>query len=413
MVFDTLWRRPGSGPDPSTLDSPTTEPDSGSSPLASMDYATAAAALAPTMPDMEPAPELETPNVTPGEWRNVDDIDVDSKIMQKYAADESQAEDQRVKTWGRVADFLGVHLSILGEFNPELELGPTSAPPAGATLYVPSATEILFWQTAVDSGFELAATEVRDDLAGAAAKAQPAVAEYAQLESEGRTKVMESARERTAGETGDAYAYFSGRFYTENAGLQVRSKKENADGKSQHVGAWGKSWKCNVFVQDTMHSGGQKTPMLANQHYATAGMMYANHTEKLGDGPNSQRMYKEVGYGDIKPGDMFVRYGGTGEASSHTEVITRRVSDNNFFATGAHGEGTYERQYFTDREAFDAHQLELVKKHLKSLDQDPASMSEEELQDAVWSHGSDLTGAAHTKYLNVSPYHFLRHKNMM
>ena len=410
MVFDMLWGGRDAAPPGVPPDTPEAA-GSTSNPLASMDYATGSAALAPEGAAPEPAVQL--PEVTPGEWRNVDDIDVNSKIMKKYAADESQAKDQQVKTWGRIADFVGVHLTMLGDFNPGLDMSASAAPAAGAMLYVPSASELLFWQTAVDGGFDLSATEVRDNLAGAAAKAQPAVAEYAQLKSEGRVDVVGAARDRTAGETGDAYAYFSGRFYTENSGLQVRSKKETADGESQHVAAWGKSWKCNVFVQDSMHSGGQDTPIMGNKHYATAGMMYKNHTEKLGDPANGNRMYKEVEYGDIKAGDMFVRYGGTGEASSHTEVITRRMSAACFFATGAHGEGAYERQYYTDRDALDARKLEVVKAHLKTLGEDPEAMNEEELAAAVSTHGYELMNAAHTQFLDTSSYHFLRHKKMM
>ncbi len=400
MTYDVDWRRVMDRTD----SAPLSEVEGGSrSPLASMDYASGANSLSPD------GSTTKMPAVTPGAWATAGGFDVATKTMERHK-DEYEAEEQMKRTWGRLADFVGVHIEILQAFNAEKYLNPLQAPGASERFYVPSASEILFAQTAEPHG--VSALEVRDNLATAAAQAPAAVSEYEELKAAGRLAVLESARARTAGETGDAYAMFSSRFYTPNSGLAVRRNKEEADGQSEHVAAWGAHWKCNVFVGDSLHQAGQAAPMLANKHYATAGMMYKHHTDKLGQKARG-RDFKEINDSELEPGDIFVRYGGTGEASSHTEVITRRVDDKSFFATGAHGEGAYERHYIVDQEAFDKLVKELVDKHLKAIGKDPGSMTQEELESAQYELGSDLTTAAKIQYLDTSAYHFLRPKGLL
>lgn len=371
--------------------------------LAGMNYEEGAAAL---------SARTKAPVLEKGRMRTAGDVNVVSRTVKKYRKTESQAEDLATPTWGRLADFTGIHIDILQAFNPGVAMTPLAKAENGEVFYEPSAPEILFWQTAMTLDPSVTGAQVRDDPDGVANRVPQATTTYETLVEQGRLSVIAAARDRTAGETGDAYARFSGAFYTPNDKLAARLKWTEIDGKSERRAAWGDVWKCNVFVNDALHQAGLKTPMLENRHYATAGMMYQHHTDKTGKGKGAKRTYEEVGYDKARAGDIFVRYGGTGEASSHTEVITAKVDATTFYATGAHGEGAYERRYITDDEAFQKAKEQLVRDHLRADGKEPEAMGDDEFQGQVHSLGWELADAAHVQQMNVSSYHFLRHKQV-
>lgn len=371
------------------------------SDLAGMNYEQGAAALSPGPPALDK-----------GRTRTVGNVNVVSRTVKAYSKTESQARDLKKRTWGRIADFTGIHIDILMAFNPGVVGSPLDTPDEGAAFYEPTAREILFWQTArtLDSG--ITGVQVRDDPAGVAARVPKASAAFRKMVDQGRLAVVEAARDRTAGETGDAYARYSGAFYTRNPKLAASSKTTPMDGGSERRAAWGDVWKCNVLVNDALSQAGLDAPMLENRHYATAGMLYERHTDKLGGGKSRRRTFEEVGFDKARAGDIFVRYGGTGEASSHTEVITDKKDATTFHATGAHGEGAYERRYVTSQEAHDKARTELVRNHLEARGKDPDGMADEEFQRHVRDLGWDLMEAARIQQMNVSSYQFLRHKQV-
>lgn len=353
-----------------------------------------------------------------GRWRKVGELPLNTRTARKYAtapepisgAQELAQELQRA-TWGRVADFVGVHLDLLSAFNPEIAgslADPICEPGPEARLYIPSAAQILFYQACPG---QVEAKQVRDQPRTVAGQFPEAKARYQALGK--RARVVEAARDRDEGETGDAYATYSEAFYTKNPGLSARPASGKIDGQSgERVAAWGASWKCNVFVNDALHQAGLKTPVLGNKHYATAGRMYENYTQKLGQPAKAGQLFVEIPFDKVRPGDLFVRYGGTGEASSHTEVITAKLGPTVFYASGAHLEGAYERRYVTDLAAYEEARRALVRAHLGARGMDPAQLPARELDARVFEMGEALAAAAHVKYLDASLYNFLRHKQI-
>ena len=79
---------------------------------------------------------------------------------------------------------------------------------------------------------------------------------------------------------------------------------------------------------------------------------------------------------------------------SHTEVITAVPDSDSFFALGAHYEGGYERHYFTDEDAYQAKIDDLA-----SQERHPEPASE-----------YDLSTRHRVGYIDLSDYHFLRHR---
>jgi len=346
------------------------------------------------------------PQVKKGSRKKVADLQLNTKLVQKHGGSNDRIADMAKATWSRVADFTGIIFDSLAAFNPEIAMSPIGEAAADLTPYIPSPQEVLLWQTLSKHSPSVTAQMVRDTPSSAAAASPEGMAEYRQLESTGRTKVVAAARDRQAGETGDAYAMHSEAFYTPNSALQA-NKPTTVDGKTENTAAWGASWKCNVFVNDTLAQAGLNTPVMANKHYATAGMMYNNHSDKEGEKAKSSTTFEEVGYAKAQPGDVFVRYGGTGEASSHTEVITSKRGDT-FYATGAHDIGSWERRYCTTQAAYDAACDEVMGQHLKSIGREATP----EAIAAQRAFVRPLAEAAHIRQMNVDDYKFLRHKQV-
>jgi len=354
------------------------------------------------------APAATTPLVKKGARRKVSDLKLQTGTVKKYGPQDGRMADMAKPTWSRIADYCGVNFEILAAFNPELAMTPIAEAATDQTPYVPSAQEVLLWQTLSAESPSVTAASVRDNASSAASASPQGLAKYKQLEATGRTKVVASARDRQAGETGDAYAQVSEAFYTPNPNLAA-GKAAQVDGKTDRVAAWGASWKCNVFVNDSLSQAGLKTPMLDNKHYATAGMLYENHTDKAGAKPGTGKTFEEVGYANCRPGDIFVRYGGTGEASSHTEVVTAKLPDASFYASGAHDIGTYERHYFTSQETYDKAIDGLIVAHLKAQGRETTP---EAVQAERYGLGWQLADAAHLRQMNPDDYRFLRHKQV-
>lgn len=395
-------------PDPTLTPQPRPTPTPAQTPQRTP-AAPAAKPQAPQAPRPSPAAQQPPalPQVKKGARKKVADMALNSKTVQKYGAGNQRMADMAKPNWSRIADFHGLLFESLAAFNPEIAMSPVLEAQPDQTPYLPSAQEVLLWQTLSQSNGAVTAAMVRDTPSAAAAMAPEGMQRFRTLESSGRMKVVAAARDRQAGETGDAYAQVSEAFYTPNAGLAAGAAS-SVDGKVERKAAWGAAWKCNVFVNDTMAQAGLKTPMLENKHYATAGMMYQNHTDKAGEKAKPGTTFEEVGYGGCQPGDVFVRYGGTGEASSHTEVITHKQGDV-FTATGAHDIGTWERKYCTTPAAYEQAVTELLRQHLKATGKEATAS---EIEGQRYSLGYQLAEAAHLRQMRVDDYRFLRHKQV-
>jgi hypothetical protein len=347
------------------------------------------------------------PQVKKGSRKKVAEMALKTQTVQKYGAGEQRVADMARPTWSRIADFHGLIFESLAAFNPEIAMSPVLEAPPEQAPYLPSAQEVLLWQTLSQSNAAVTAAMVRDTPSAAAAMAPAGMQQFRALESTGRVKVVAAARDRQAGETGDAYAQVSETFHTPNAGLAA-GRAGMVDGRIERKAAWGAVWKCNVFVNDSMAQAGLKTPLLENKHYATAGMMYQHHTDKAGEKAKPGTTFEEVGYGGCQPGDVFVRYGGTGEASSHTEVITQKHGDV-FSATGAHDIGTWERKYCTTPAAYEQAVTELLRQHFKATGKESTAS---EIESQRHGLGHQLAEAAHLRQMRVDDYRFLRHKQV-
>jgi hypothetical protein len=341
----------------------------------------------------------------------VADVIASTKISKKYAGEHDEAKELGTKTWARIADVLGLHYDMVKAFNPEIKMTPAGLAEEGQRFYVPTPSEVLFWQVCATESKTVTAVDVRNDPAMAIGKSPKGVARFKSMVAEGRLTIVESARDRAAGETGDAYAKFSGAFYTPNEDLSTQATA-NVDGKSEKVARWGAYWKCNVFVNDTMDQAEQKTPVMGNKHYATAGSMWTRFTTKKGGQATAEHLYDEVSYGDIQAGDIFVRYGGTGEASSHTEVITHKAGPHVFYAHGAHFGGAFERRYVTDDAKFSEASKQLLVELAASQGRSVQDMSPEEWEEYEHQNVGTLTDQAHVSQLDLEDYRFLRLKSL-
>jgi hypothetical protein len=372
-----------------------------------MNYEQAATALSPT----SGANIGQLPQLKKGRSVAVSDVSAKTKTSQKYRGEFPGAEALETKTWARIADVLGLHYDMIKAFNPEIEMSPVMTAQDNQRIYVPTPSEVLFWQVCATENKEIRAVDVRDDLSLVMMRSPKAVSRFKGMAEEGRVAIVEAARDRASGETGDAYAKFSGAFYTPNEALSTQATSE-VDGKTEKVARWGAYWKCNVFVNDTMDQAEEKTPVMGNKHYATAGSMWTRFTTKKGGQANAEHLYDEVAYSDIQGGDIFVRYGGTGEASSHTEVITHKAGPDVFYAHGAHFEGAYERRYITNPDQYEDAQKELLAELAGTQGKSMDSMSTEEWEAFETEHAGTLMKQAQVTKLDITDYRFLRLKSL-
>lgn len=375
--------------------------------LNGMTFSDASTALSPNGP--EGVGQL--PALKRGRSIAVADVGIKTKTAQKYKNEEEDAEALLVASWRRIADAVGLHYDMIQAFNPDIKMTPMAKADPNQRIYVPTPSEVLFWQLCAQGGTGVTALDVRNDPALAMRKSPEGTSRFKSMAEEGRLNIVESARDRAAGETGDAYAKFSGAFYTPNDELSTQATAE-VDGKNEKVARWGAYWKCNVFVNDSMDQAGQDSPLLSNKHYATAGSMWKRYTTKKGEGAKGEHIYDEIGYGEIQAGDIFVRYGGTGEASSHTEVITHKMGPHVFYATGAHHEGAYERRYITDSGQFEQAGKSLLMELASAKGLQLGNMTPDARAEFEIDNLDDVLESARVQELDKEDYRFLRLKNM-
>lgn len=96
--------------------------------------------------------------------------------------------------------------------------------------------------------------------------------------------------------------------------------------------------KCNIFVGEALTQAGIKMPTFRMQD----GTEHYKNAERL---PFDTKHFDRVtDFKDVKPGDVFVYdYPSRGESTAHTEVITSSDGKGGLTASGAHGDGAYDR----------------------------------------------------------------------
>ena len=296
-------------------------------------------------------------------------------------------------SWIQLCDFLGLHPGFLGAFNPE-ESGPMDRIlQEDVIVYVPSAEELAFWNLAQEMQIPLSAPELRDEAESVFLSEPSLVSIFSERMRSGAVDVVASARDRAAGRTGGGYGVEAGRFYSRNRALKGGRGRRSVDGVRERVIAWGEGNKCNVFVGDSFDQAGLKTPVSSNGHYPTAGNLFARYSSKEEESPRKRHVFREVAREELRMGDIFVRNGGRGADMSHTEVITSAPDSGSFFAVGAHYEGAYEIQYFTDESAYEEKVLSLA--------------GDEAIQELEMD---DFGERNRLRYIEPSDYHFLRHQ---
>ena len=143
-------------------------------------------------------------------------------------------------------------------------------------------------------------------------------------------EILKAAENRDAKDSmGYAYANAPTSPYKELSGNRVPGTTRPA---------WLKNnWKCNQFVGDTLVQAGFEMPAWkmpnGTKHYVTAEQMprFKNHFDRITD------------LNKMKPGDVFVLdRPATGEATAHTEIISKVHGNGEFSSVGAHEDGAYE-----------------------------------------------------------------------
>lgn len=213
--------------------------------------------------------------------------------------------------WTGIAQANGCSAERLQAFNQhvqEVNVGGTATemalPPTtlavGVEIYIPSAQELAF-------------AECRKK----AKDYDEAIALYGKLTQGPNIKMLDAAKMRASGKTGEAYGTAgdaSGNFYTPNAGLAGAKSAGKIDGVAQYKVFWLKDfWKCSVFMNDVVFQAGYKPALMENKHYSTAGNAH------------KQPQYKQVKAKDAMPGDAWQKYGGSGSDESHNAVLSTFV----------------------------------------------------------------------------------------
>jgi hypothetical protein len=107
-----------------------------------------------------------------------------------------------------------------------------------------------------------------------------------------------------------------------------------------------------------------------------------------------------------------VRYGGTGEASSHTEIITHKKGPHVFYATGSHYEGAYERRYVTDSDQFEQAGTGLLMELASAKGLQWGNMTSDARTEFEDENLEEVLDSARVQELDKDSYRFLRMKNM-
>jgi hypothetical protein len=368
--------------------------------LRSVGYDAGSAKLSPRMSQSAP-PVMEPVPFEAGAWKNFGEGALMQLKREQGGADPQKKE--QPYTWLHLADHVGIHPLILLAFNPEQSGAVDRVLPRSVIIFIPTAGEVIFLQLAEKRRIPVSAQEIRDFPQDVAHTSPELVSEFRRQKESGRVGIVTAARERAAGKTGKAYGYDAGRFYTRNIRLQRDRGKAEVDGHAERIIAWGPSFKCNVYVNDTLDHAGLDTPVNGNGHYATAGQMFERHTAKKGERVRERHLFEEISLADLQPGDIFVSYGGGEANASHTEVITGVVDKHSFFAIGAHADRSYERHYYTDQAAYDARvgELKLNERLRYAAEQIPEEPS---LYRIAERH--------HIRHLKLDGYHFLRHRSV-
>ena len=277
-IFDRLFQR-----EPQTTPGGTrTADDRATSPrrdaLRGMNYAEGQRALKPEPlappPATPPQAELRLPK---------------GKTITLTAADVKGSDDE---TWQHVAEQHGAIDWRLKQANEGV------APVKGATIYVPSAEELLY-----------------ADCLKATGDKQKAATKYAEIEKAGGLAVVKGAREAASGDSGESYGTEGkgGAFYASNPELAGASSKRmvEVNGKKVYKVVWASSfWKCNLFANESVYRGGYKPSMQANKHYTTAGSL---HTDT--------KTFQEVAAKSAYAGLVTAFQSGGGSNESHTGVL--------------------------------------------------------------------------------------------
>ena len=77
-------------------------------------------------------------------------------------------------------------------------------------------------------------------------------------------------------------------------------------------------WKCNVFMNDALYSGGFKPAVWSEtgrQKYVNAGRLHSH----------GQQYLKEISAAAAVPGNTFQKFGGSGSDESHTAILSTMV----------------------------------------------------------------------------------------
>ncbi len=168
---------------------------------------------------------------------------------------------------------------------------------AGNIVYIPSADELLFMELK---------KQHRGDYS-------IAVEVYRNYTESKNYHLYQSARTRSAGKIGLAYATESTIFLSPNKSLAgaSNSRSEMVHGKKEYRINWGEYlWKCNVFLHDSVLYAGYQPHVTSNKHYITAGSLHQSNK------------YQQVKIEDVAPGCLLQLYGGTGSNDSHNMVLS-------------------------------------------------------------------------------------------
>ncbi len=295
---------------------------------------------------------VASPRIEPGKAQRVGDLDLGNPTAKKIHKAEPSLKPHQDRTWKRVADFVGVHIELLQAFNADLDISPLAEAAPEVTVYVPSPQEVLFLQYCREADPSVTGLEVRTDAAGLAKRLPEAAAKLQGLRDAGALAVVEQARVRASGETGDAYATKSPWAYSPNPNMGKGKTEAVVDGRTERVGRWGShANKCNLYAHDVTHAAGLDTPIQGNRHYATAGSTWEHYTTKAGEESQAKHLFDEVSFEDARPGDQLVLYGSSREDESHIEVVTSRADSDSVYTSGAHNSGAWETRHFSTLDA--------------------------------------------------------------
>jgi len=213
--------------------------------------------------------------------------------------------------WKSVARNHGMMGPTLKAFNVDPATGELAPLKAGATIYLPSAEEILFEQLYAKH---------RDY--------KKAEAEYGEMKAAHNVDVLRAARDRSSEKRGVSYGTMGiggnhdgkiGHFYSPNPQLAGASQRrtETIDGRVEYKVVWVNDWKCSTFMNDVAYQAGYKPATFdtsLGQKYNTAGTALKS------------KSYVEVNVADARPGDFFQKFGGTGSNESHNAVLSTFVT---------------------------------------------------------------------------------------